>query len=125
MATKKEEQEEQEFFAARLREGNKPMATKKEESSPAPIPSTARPATFIHDPSTDDPTRMKQVGPQKVDMTGFDDGSFRKKGETKKDEPYQLMIVEDDPMGHTHHLKNQDHFWSGTEEQFKAQFDRE
>jgi hypothetical protein len=100
------------------------MATKKEESTPAPISSTVRPATFVHDPTSDDPHRMRQAGPMKVDMTGFE-GSYHKKSEPKDAEPYALKIVADDPTGQTHHLKNQDHFWSGTEAQFKEQFDRE
>lgn len=68
---------------------------------------------------------MKQVGPQEVDMTGFDEGSFRKLGEPQGSEMYKLKIVEDDPHGQTHQLKNQEHYWSGTEEQFKAQFEKE
>ncbi len=38
-------------------------------------------------------------------------------------EPFGLKIV-DDPHGRTHHLKNRDFFWAGTEEEFKLLFDR-
>ncbi len=38
-------------------------------------------------------------------------------------EPFGLKVV-DDPHGRTHHLKNRDFFWAGTEEEFKSQFDR-
>jgi hypothetical protein len=86
---------------------------------------SARPATFIPDPESREPGKMKQIGPQEVDMTGFDDGSFKKLGEPEGSEPYSLKIVEDDPHGQTHHLKNQEHFWSGTAEQFKAHFEKE
>jgi len=39
-------------------------------------------------------------------------------------EPFGLKVVEDDTHGRTHHLKNTDHFWSGTEEEFKQQFEK-
>jgi hypothetical protein len=96
------------------------MPAKKDDEAP---PST-RPATFIPDPAPGEPHRMRQVGPEKVDMTGFGDGTFTKLGEPPGSEPYKLKIIEDDPHGQTHHLKNQEHFWSGTAEQFKAQFEK-
>lgn len=98
------------------------MAEKHKE--PPLIPST-RPATFVPDPKPDEPQRMKQVGPMKVDVEGYDDGSFKKIGEPPGSEPYKLKIVEDDPHGQTHQAINQEHYWSGTEEQFKAQFEKE
>lgn len=96
----------------------------KHKSEPAAIPST-RPATFIPDPESREPGKMKQVGPQKVDVSGYDEGSFKKIGEPEEAEPYKLKIVEDDPHGQTHRAINQEHFWSGTAEQFKAQFEKE
>jgi hypothetical protein len=76
-----------------------------------------------------------QVGPQAVDMTGFE-GSYIKKSEQAEYDaqggannpnltaplPYGLMEVPDDPYGHTHHLKNNDHYWSGRKDQFELQF---
>jgi hypothetical protein len=39
-------------------------------------------------------------------------------------EVFGLKMVEDDPYGHTHHLKNVDHFWSGNEEDFRKNFEK-
>lgn len=39
-------------------------------------------------------------------------------------EPYGLAVVEDEPSGRTHFAKNSVHFWNGTKEEFKAQFDK-
>ena len=62
-----------------------------------------------------------QVGPQAVDVSEYE-GSYHKKDEPDDAEPYGLKIVENDPYGHTHHAQNQDHHWSGTKDQFEAQF---
>lgn len=35
----------------------------------------------------------------------------------------RLKVDDNDPRGLTHKLKSQEHFWEGTEEQFRAQFD--
>jgi hypothetical protein len=39
-------------------------------------------------------------------------------------EPYGLAVVENEPSGKTHFCKNSVHFWQGTKEEFKAQFDK-
>jgi len=73
-----------------------------------------------------------QTGPQAVDMTGYE-GEYIKKTEqadweahgSPPDKPvdaYGLMIVDNDPYGHTHHAQNNDHHWSGTKDQFEDQF---
>ena len=62
-----------------------------------------------------------QVGPQPVDMTGYE-GAYHKKDEPDNAPPYGLKIDENDPYGYTHHAQNDDHHWSGTAEQFEAQF---
>lgn len=85
------------------------------------IESDHRPATFVPDPS--DPTKMRQSGPQAVDFTGFD-GEWYKQDEPPDSEPYMRKFVPDDQYGHTVHMKNQDHTWSGTPEQAKAQFSK-
>lgn len=85
-----------------------------------PPPST-RPDVFVPNPA--DPKKMTKVGPQDVDMAGFS-GKYHKIDEHKDAEPYGLKIVDDDPYGKTHHLKNQEHFWTGTEAEFKAQFEK-
>jgi hypothetical protein len=100
------------------------MPAKDREHTPAAIPST-RPATFVPDPESREQGKMKQVGPMKVDVTGYGDGSFHKIGEPEEAEAYSLKIVKDDPHGQTHQAINQEHFWSGTAEQFKEQFEKE
>lgn len=39
-------------------------------------------------------------------------------------EEYALAIVESDPLGKTHKLRNEAHFWEGTKDEFKAQFEK-
>ena len=43
---------------------------------------------------------------------------------TKDGEPYALCIHEPNEAGKTHTLKNSRHFWQGTNEEFKAAFER-
>lgn len=51
------------------------------------------------------------------------DGEFKGRYKNKKDgEEYALVVVEDDPDGKTHKLKNTAHFWEGSEEEFSATF---
>lgn len=101
------------------------MAKKKqtegaaENEGPELVESEVRPIAFV--PSKDDITKAIQVGPQRVSMEGFE-GSYHKKDEPDDAEPYALKIVADDQYGQTHHARNQDHSWSGTVEQFEAQF---
>lgn len=38
-------------------------------------------------------------------------------------EDYALAVVDNDPMGRTHHALNSLHYWAGTKDQFRAQFD--
>jgi hypothetical protein len=94
-------------------------------TSPAIVESDVRPATHsVHD--------SVQVGPQEVDMTGYE-GAYVKKSEQAEWEakgspedkppmPYGLKVDESDPMGQTHHAQNNDHHWSGTKDQFENQF---
>ena len=39
-------------------------------------------------------------------------------------EPYGLAVVEDEPHGKTHFAKNSLHFWNGTKQEFKEQFEK-
>jgi hypothetical protein len=51
---------------------------------------------------------------------------FKGRYKSKADgEVYALAIVKDDPRKRTHKLKNTVHFWEGSEEEFRAQFDKE
>jgi hypothetical protein len=98
-------------------------AAKKDE----PVPST-RPSMFVANPLK--PTEAMKVGPLEVDTKGYS-GKYHKIGEPKGAEPYALKVVEEDDeaatsnYGHTHHLLNQEHYWTGTKQQFKDQFEKE
>lgn len=49
------------------------------------------------------------------------------KGEYVKNddgETYGLAIIENDPLGRTHKLQNDVHFWEGTKDEFKQQFEK-
>lgn len=48
-------------------------------------------------------------------------GSYVK---TDDGEEYGLAVVESDPLGKTHKLRNEEHFWEGTKDEFKAQFEK-
>jgi len=100
------------------------MAKKKPTKVEAPFKST-RPEAFAPDPA--DPRKAIKVGPQEVDTKGFS-GSYHKLSEPKDAEPYKLKVVEDDEAanhyGRTHHLINQENFWTGTEKEFKDQFEK-
>lgn len=86
-------------------------------NEPETVKSSVRPATFRQDKEGN----VMQTGPQPVDMTGFE-GAYHKKDEPENAEPYGLQIVKDDQYGKTHHCKNQDHYWEGTEAEFDALF---
>jgi hypothetical protein len=85
------------------------------------VESDHRPATFVPDPS--DPTKMRQSGPQAVDLSEYE-GEWYKQDEPPDSEPYMRKLVPDDPYGQTVHMKNQDRTWSGTPDQAKAQFSK-
>lgn len=101
------------------------MAKKKPAVKKLPLFATTRPAAFVPDP--DDPKKAIQVGPQEVSTEGYE-GSYRKIGDPESAPTYQLKVLdEDEAAGHygrTHHAINQEFHWSGTEEQFRQQFDR-
>jgi len=85
---------------------------------------SARPSVFAPDPN--DPMKAVQVGPAEVDMTGFE-GEYYKKDEPSGSPSYGMKVLKgkaasEAAYGYTHTLKNQEHTWSGTKEQFEAQF---
>lgn len=65
------------------------------------------PKPFVHDPTA-------------VDLSDYKDGKFK----NSAGEEFQLKIVEDDELGRTHKLKNKEHFWEGTKDQFKKEFEK-
>jgi hypothetical protein len=80
-------------------------------------PSLKRPETVE---ITDRKGNLIEVSTKPKDLGDFK-GSYKHK--LYKD-PFSLKVVEDDTHGRTHHLKNNDHYWAGTEEEFKAQFEK-
>lgn len=107
------------------------MAKKARAHKPAP-PESTRPKTFAPDPEhPHDPTKMRQVGPQPVDTTGYS-GTYYHVNEPEGSEAYGLKVLDevDDEQeiaahyGHTHFLRNQEHSWSGTKEDFKKFFEK-
>lgn len=97
----------------------------KKTAAPEKKFESTRPAAFVADPK--DPQKAVQVGPQEVDMKGYT-GKYHKIGEPKDAPDYGLMVVDEDEAakhyGHTHHAKSEEHFWTGTEKQFKEQFEK-
>lgn len=98
------------------------MPKKKVSLPPVTDP---RPPAFVADPK--DHTKAIQVGPQEVDTEGYS-GKYHKIDEPANALPYALKVLSDDEASHdydrTHHLINQHHFWSGTKQQFKEQFEK-
>jgi len=58
--------------------------------------------------------------PSASDLDEYKDGTFK----NSAGEEFKLKIVEDAEDGRTHKLKNNEHFWEGTKEQFKAEFEK-
>jgi hypothetical protein len=85
---------------------------------------STRPPVFVPDKS--DPTgyAQVQVGPKEpTDLSEYK-GKYRQKDMPPDAPLFGLKIVDDDPYGNTHHLKNSEYHWSGTKEDFKANFDK-
>lgn len=40
-------------------------------------------------------------------------------------ETFGLKMVDNDPQGRTHHLKNVEHYWAGTAEEFRQAFEKQ
>ncbi len=101
---------------------------KKSAKKAGPPPST-RPMVSIPDPDDPSGKKIKMLAPQPVETKGYS-GSFRKIDEPEGSEPYKLRTVDADDeealtnFGHTHFAVNQEHFWSGTEKQFRDQFEK-
>jgi len=95
-----------------------------DEGDETETPPSTRPSTFAPNPA--DPAHPIQVGPAEVDMTGFE-GEYYKKDEPAGSEAYGMKVLKgkaasEAAYGHTHHLKNQEHTWTGTKEQFEKEF---
>ena len=71
-----------------------------------------------------DPTKGVRAA-DKPDMTGYK-GSYKLKDAPEGTPPFGLKVVEEGEghYGHTHFLRSEEHSWSGTEEDFKDQFDK-
>lgn len=71
-------------------------------------------------------TYMTAAGVQEVstDPTDLDEyeGEYK---QLSTGETFGLKEVENDPHGHTHHLKNVDHFWTGNADDFRKEFEKQ
>ena len=84
------------------------------------------------EPTMTPSTRPKEVTyltPQGIqtmstDPTDLDDyeGEYT---QLSNGESFGLKIVENDPQGRTHHLKNVEHYWAGTAEEFRQAFEKQ
>ena len=74
------------------------------------------------------PKEVTYLTPQGIqtmstDPTDLDDYEVEK--QLSNGETFGLKMVEDDPQGRTHHLKNVDHYWAGTAEEFRQAFEKQ
>jgi hypothetical protein len=103
--------------------------TKPEEKTKLVQP--VSPATAPEPQNQDYPSNIPQVAggananiPSVLNPSQPKDSEF--KGNYKKTdsgEPYALAVVSDDALGRTHKAKNSLHYWEGTAQEFKNQFD--
>jgi hypothetical protein len=100
------------------------MPTKKTAKAEPKFEST-RPPAFAPHPTN--PKESVQVGPQKPDMEGYS-GKYHKIGEPKDAPPYGLKVLDESDtaahFGRTHHLRSEEFSWSGSEKEFKEQFEK-
>lgn len=101
------------------------MPAKKTATKKEPVFTSTRPPTFVGDPT--DPKKQTQFGPIKPDMEGYK-GSYHKISEPKDSPPYGLKVLDVDEagehFGRTHHARSTEFSWTGTEQEFKEQFDQ-
>jgi hypothetical protein len=87
----------------------------EEEATALPVPAATIRAQTL------DLKTGKLVDSKPTDLDEYEGGYTKKDGDPE--ESYGLKVVENDPRGNTHHAKSNDHYWEGTEQQFKEQFD--
>jgi hypothetical protein len=96
----------------------------KKKAALPPI-ANPRPEAYVTDPN--DAKKAIKVGPQPVNTEGYS-GKYHKVDEPENALPYALKVLpEDEAAGHydhTHHLINEHHFWTGSKQQFKEQFEK-
>ncbi len=96
------------------------------ETNEKPYESPRKP---IFVPSKDDPSKAIEVKPTEVDLKGYS-GKYHHNSEPENFPDYQLKVIDADhpdaveTFGHTHWAKNQDRTWSGSEADFKANFEK-
>ncbi len=75
------------------------------------------------------PKEISYVTPQGIQTMSTDPTDLDEyEGEYKmlsNGETFALKVVDDDPQGRTHHLKNVEHFWAGTAEEFRQAFEKQ
>lgn len=78
---------------------------------------------------SDRPREVSYITPQGIQTMSTDPtdlGDYE--GEYKQlsnNETFALKVIENDPQGRTHHLKNVDHYWAGTAEEFRQAFEKQ
>jgi hypothetical protein len=82
---------------------------------------TATPSTRPKEVTYLTPQGFQTASTDPVDLGDYE-GEYKmlSNGET-----FGLKVVEDDPQGRTHHLKNVEHFWAGTAEEFRQVFEKQ
>jgi len=65
------------------------------------------------------PPPPPELKPRGVDLEKFDEGRYIEKATGAE---FGLRTTEPDDYGHTHHLRNETHSWSGRESDFEKAF---
>jgi hypothetical protein len=67
------------------------------------------------------PAGLQTISTDPTDLDQYE-GEYK---QLSTGEVFGLKKVENDPHGRTHHLKNVDHFWAGTADEFRQAFEKE
>jgi len=130
MTAIEEQQEEQaQQMEAKREEEASNAETMKEQQEEAAKEAAKHADDLRKHRAMQNPTRPKQVLTVKGDLidtkpTDLDDyeGAYVNSADG---ETYGLKMSGDDAFGHTHHLKNEEHYWSGTADEFKKLFEKQ
>lgn len=67
------------------------------------------------------PEGMQEISTDPTDLEDYE-GEYK---QLATGETFGLKVVNDDPQGRTHHLKNVDHYWAGTAAEFRQAFEKQ
>ena len=90
----------------------------EEGAMPVPVAvESNRPKTI----SYNTPEGIKEMSTDPTDLDEYEgEYTHLSTGET-----FGLKVVENDPHGKTHHLKNVDHYWVGTADEYRKEFEKQ